>query len=258
MNLPPDMEPVVPDPRKLRRTAWTLVAIMILGGTLVYVSYERWADSKTEDTRPAFIHQIRKEHDLRVLLQDGSRGDLFNPRGRVWVVHTLALSQPETAHRSLDVMRRVAGKYAGNEDLTLVSLVVDIPPPVKLDETLATHAEALGIKLPQWWLVASEPNDTHRFVKAQLKAGIFPHQEEGNWMHDTSIVLIDRSGHIRRAVVPNRAGGPPYIAPFDFDQAARWDEEGKLTGTDRSNLDELETLLTDTIDTLLTETPPAR
>jgi hypothetical protein len=27
-----ELEPVVPDPKKLRRTAWILVAIMIVGG----------------------------------------------------------------------------------------------------------------------------------------------------------------------------------------------------------------------------------
>jgi len=258
MTLPADLEPAPRDPRKLRRTAWTLVGIMVIGGALVYNAYEKWAAEKAADTRPAFISQIRKEHDLRVLRQDGQRADLFDPRGTVWAVHTLALSQPETSRRSLEVMGRLAEKYADNDDFTIVSLVVDIPPIDELQARLTTAAGELGMKPPKWWLVASEPNDTHKFIKNQLKAGIFPHQENESWVHDTSIVLIDRDGHIRRAVVPNRAGGPPYIAGFDFDQAARWDEEGKLTGTERSNLEELEALLTATIDTLLTETSPLR
>lgn len=258
MTPPAEMEPAARDPRKLRRTAWTLVGIMVIGGALVYNTYEKWATSKAGDTRPAFIHQIRKQHDLRVLRQDGQRFDLFDPRGRVWAVHTLALSQPDPSRRSLEVMRRLEKKYAGHDDFTIVSLVVDIPPIEELPARLTAAAEDLGMKPPMWWLVASEPDDTHKFVKNQLKAGIFPHQENGSWMHDTSIVLLDRDGHIRRAVVPNRAGGAPYIAGFDFDQAARWDEEGKLTGTERSNLEELESLLTATIDTLLAETSPIR
>ncbi len=66
-------------------------------------------------------------------------------------------------------------------------------------------------------------------------------------------MLIDRAGHVRRAVVPQQRGGQPYVATFDFDQAARWDEEGKKTGTDRNNAAELELLLGKTIDALLTE-----
>ncbi len=72
-------------------------------------------------------------------------------------------------------------------------------------------------------------------------------------MFDTSIVLIDRNGHLRRAVVPQKQGGPPYIATIDFDQAANWDAENKLTNTGRSNEVELELLLEKAIDTLLAE-----
>ena len=256
MTLPADMEPAVRDPRQLRRTAWILVGIMVLGGTLVYTAYEKWASRKTADTRPAFLNQIRKEHWLRVMRQDGKRHDLFDATDKVWVVHTLALSNPETSRRAMDVMKRLAEKHA--DGVIFVSLVVDQPPPGNLQTTLATRAAELGIEAPQWWLAVSDPNDTHKFVKKQLEAGIFPHEENGKWVHDTSIYLIDRTGHLRRAVVPNRKGGAPYIAPFDFDQAAKWDEDGIPTGTGRSNVEELEALLSATIDTLLKETPKTR
>jgi hypothetical protein len=257
MTEPADMEPAIRDPRKLRRTAWILVAIMIAGGSLVYTAYEKWAASKAGDTRPAMIHQIRKEHQLRVLRQDGARADLFDPGGKVWAVHTLALSQHGSSGISQDVMMRLAGVFAGNDEVTLISLVVD-PPAADLDAVLASAAQAQGMDLPRWWLAASDPKDTHKFIKAQLKAGIFPHQENGTWVHDTSIVLIDRAGRVRRAVVPSRSGGAPYIAAFDFDQAAKWDREDRLTGTGRSNVEELEMLLINTINTLLDEPPMLR
>jgi hypothetical protein len=60
-------------------------------------------------------------------------------------------------------------------------------------------------------------------------------------------------GHVRRAVVPQKVGGPPFIATFDFAQAAEWDLKGTKTGTDRSNVEELELLLNHTIDKLLAE-----
>ena len=80
-----------------------------------------------------------------------------------------------------------------------------------------------------------------------------PGEVEGRWKFDPSIVLVDRNGHLRRAVVPQKKGGPPYIAPFDFDQAAQWDAEGKKTGTDLSNAQQLELLLMETIEKLLAE-----
>ena len=54
-------------------------------------------------------------------------------------------------------------------------------------------------------------------------------------------------------MVPQKRGGPPFIATFDFDQAAEWDAAGKKTGTERSNQAELEALLETTINTLLAE-----
>ena len=258
MISPAETEPAVRDPKKLRRTAWTLVGVMILGGGLVYKAYETWAKRQNADTRPAHIHQIRKERDLRVMRQDGKTADLFELRGKVWVVNVIALSQPERSQRTMEVMHRLAEKYAANPEFALVSLVVDPPPAGELVATLASQAQALRMELPHWWLAANEAPTTHKFIKSELKAGIFPHQANGEWIYDASIVLIDREGHLRRAVVPSRGGGAPYVTGFDFDQAARWDAEGRLTGNERSNVQQLEHLLTETIETLLSEDPQFR
>jgi cytochrome oxidase Cu insertion factor (SCO1/SenC/PrrC family) len=255
MSLPADYEPATRDPKRLRRTAWILVAIMLLGGWLVLKAYETWAIRQSKDERPARIHQIRKERDLRVIRQDGKTMDLFELRGSVWLVNAVSLENPTTSGRGLAVMKRLAGKYAGTAGFKLVSLVVDPPPADALVPTLARHAQTHGMNPPQWWLAGTEAATMHKFIKNELKAGLFPHQENGAWIYDTSLVLIDREGHVRRAVVPQQRGGPPFVAAFDFDQAAHWDREGKKTGTARSNEAELEALLEKTIDALLSETP---
>ncbi|MGA0845246.1 MAG: hypothetical protein ACO3RV_01795 [Luteolibacter sp.] len=258
MNPSTPLEPALRDPRKLRNTAWILVLIMLLGGSFIYIAYAKWAAGQNEDTRPNFVYQIRKERDLRVMRQDGRTVDLFDPRGSVWVVNVISITQPETSRRSMDVMKKIAADHSGREDLIFVSLVVDSPQPEQLLTSLTNHAETLDMQLPQWWLCATEPKTTHKFIKNQLKADTFPHQEEGRWVFDTSLVVIDRGGHIRRAVVPNRRGGAPYIATFDFDQAAEWDDEGKQTGIELSNVEQLETLLRQTIETLIHEPPLTR
>ena len=93
------------------------------------------------------------------------------------------------------------------------------------------------MKLPQWWLGGNEPKTLHKFIKNELKTNIYPNEADGKWLYDSSIVLIDKNGHIRRAVVPQKQGGPPFIATFDFEQAAAWDAKGAKTGTDRTNVE---------------------
>jgi cytochrome oxidase Cu insertion factor (SCO1/SenC/PrrC family) len=209
---------------------------------------------QAEDTRPALVHRIRKERDLRIIRQDGKTADLFELRGKVWVINVISLNHPEPTQRSLDVMKRLAEKQAGNPDFALVTLAIDPVPAEQAAGFLATGAQAHGMKLPQWWLGTNEPATLHKFIKTELKSNVHPHEKDGQWIHDTSIVLIDKNGHLRRAVVPQKKGGPPFIATFDFDQAATWDAEGHLTNTERTNIQELEFLLDNTIGTLLAET----
>ncbi|MCP5544796.1 MAG: hypothetical protein H7A49_12915 [Akkermansiaceae bacterium] len=250
--LPPDItEPAERDPKKLRRTAWILVAIMLVGGFLILKAYERTAERQAKDTHPAKIHQIRKERDLRVVRQDGKAADLFDLRGKVWVVQVDSLGDPGAAEIGRTVMKKLAEDYRENDGFRLVTLVVDPPAAEELPAMIEQTAAKEGMHLPQWWLASTDRKTLHKFIKNELKAGEFPHEKDGKWMFDSSIVLIDREGNIRRAVVPQKRGGPPFVATFDFAEAAEWDARGAKTGTERSNVEELEQLLRKTIDTLL-------
>jgi hypothetical protein len=256
MSLPADLEPAVRDPKKLRRTAWTLVAVMLLGGWLILRAYNTWADRQSRDERPAIVHRIRKERDLRMMRQDGKLADLFDLRGKVFVVNAFSLQNPQPAQRSMVVMKRLAEQRRGQDDFRLVTLVIDPLPAESLAATLAESAAAQGFELPQWWLGSNEAATLHKFIKNELKAALYPNESDGKWNYDPSIVLIDRNGHIRRAVVPKTRDGKPArpgVVAFDFDQAAQWDRDGLQTGTDRGNEEELEILLNKTIDSLIAE-----
>jgi len=256
----PEFEPVVPDPRKLRLTAFILVAIMLIGGVVILKAYERWTVKSADDDRPRFYYRITKERDLRIMRQDGEVVDLWDLHGKVWVLQVTSLAQPETGEVSARVMRRLAETFAEEPDFALVTLALDPIPREELESRLEAAAEELGMRLPQWWLGTNDAVDLHRFIKNQLKAGVFPHvDDEGKWAFDTTLTLIDRNRHIRHAVVrQKRQAGPPYLAAFDFDQAAGWDAQGLKTGTDRSNVEELEALLEKTIRYLLVEEPEAK
>ena len=77
-------------------------------------------------------------------------------------------------------------------------------------------------------------------------------------------VLIDRNRHVRRAVVPKVKVDQPgvvssnRVVPFDFRQAAEWDEKGLITGTNLSNVQRMEELLGETIATLLSDKGDAK
>jgi len=254
MPLPdPSLEPAIRDPKKLRNTAFVLVAIMIVGGWLILFSYEQWSKSKALDDRPAVIYRITPERDLRMLRQDGKTVDLVDLRGHVIAVNVTSIRDPQAAELSMEVMKRLAESRSGEEDFNLVTLVIDPKPSEELLAMLEAAAESNGMTLPQWWSGSNEPKTLQKFIKNELKASIYPNELKGKWEYDSAIVLIDKNGHIRRAVVPQKQGGPPFIATFDFEQAASWDAKGVKTGTEHNNLGQLEILLNQTIDKLLAE-----
>lgn len=253
MSLLADYEPAVRDPKKLARTAWTLVAIMVIGGVLILKSYEKWAVKQSADDRPSIVHRIQKERDLRMIRQDGKTAELFDLRGHVFAIHVISLNNPESSARSLAVMKRLAEKYSDTTEFNLVSLVVEPFPADAIVSELSQAATTHSMNPPQWWIGGNEPGTLHKFIKNELKATTPPHEQDGKWVFDPTIVLVDKNGHLRRAVVPQQRGGPPFIAIFDFDQAARWDANGKLTGTDLTNEAQLEVLLSKTIEKLLAE-----
>lgn len=254
MPLPaPNMEPAIRDPKKLRNTAIVLVVIMLLGGWLITVSYNQWSQTQAKDDRPAVVYRITPERDLRMLRQDGKTVDLVNLRGNVIAIHVTSLRDPEAGALSLAVVKRLAASRTGEKNFNLVTLILDPQPAENLLKTLEGAATSFGATLPQWWVGANEPNTLQKFIYNQLKANISPFEKDGKWQYDSSIVLIDKNGHIRRAVVPQKQGGSPYIATFDFEQAAGWDDKGVKTGTDHNNVEQLEILLNHTIDKILAE-----
>lgn len=256
MPLPdPSLEPAIRDPKKLRNTGLFLCVVIFVGGWLVLKAYNQWSKSQALDDRPAVVYRITPERDLRMLRQDGKTVDLVNLRGNVIALNVISLRDPQAAELSMAAMKRLAASRAATQNLNLVTLVIDPEPSEKLFTTLAATATANGMTLPQWWCGSNEPTTLHKFIKNELKANIYPYESNGKWLYDSSIVLIDKNGHIRRAVVPQNRGGQPYIATFDFEQAAGWDARPipVKTGTEHNNVEQLEILLNHTIDKLLAE-----
>lgn len=257
-----DLDPVIPDPKKLRRTAWILVAIMIVGGFLILKAYEKRTKEATGDDRPSFVTQISQTKDLTFMRQDGKVTDLMSLKGKVLVVQSLPQAQPDAL--ATGVMRRLAEEFSDGDEVVLVTLVLDPGPAEGLPAQLREIAADLGAELPQWVVGSNEKKTLHKFIKNEFKANMLPHEAEGKWVYDGSLVLIDRNRHVRRAVVPKvKADNPDVVTSnrvvvFDFGQAAEWDEKGLITGKDLSNVERMEELLNETVATLLAEKGDAK
>jgi len=246
-----DLEPTIPDPKKLRMTALILVAIMIVGGILILKAYEKRTQEGEKDKRPSFVTQISDQKDLTFIRQDGKISELEALKGKVIVVQSLPRSEPDEI--TVGVMKRLSEKYAGRKDFALVTLLLDPGPADGLQEELKSVVETTGAELPQWTVASNERPTLHRFIKNEFKATMLPYEKDGKWHYDRSLVLIDRNRHVRRAVVPQKRGGAAHVAAFDFEQAQEWDGQGLKTGVDRSNVEQMEVLLNDTIEILLNE-----
>lgn len=249
------LEPVTPDPKKLRRTALILVLIMIVGGVVILKAYEKRTREGAKDDRPSFVTRISETKDLTLMRQDGKVTDLVSLKGKVLVVQSLPQSQPDGM--TTGVMRRLAEEFSDTDEVVLVTLMLDPGPAAGLQAELEALAVELGAELPQWIVGSNERPTLHRFIKNEFKANRLPHEEEGKWKYDGSIVLIDRNRHVRRAVIPQH-DGRSYVIPFDFEQAREWDEEGIGTKTELSNVEQMEVLVGETIEKLLLEEPEER
>lgn len=245
------LEPVVPDPKKLRLTAMILVVVMIVGGIVILKAYEKRAREGASDDRPSFLTQVSKTKDLSYIRQDGKVTDLNSLKGKIVIVQSYPESQPDETTTA--IMRRLEEKYRGREDIAFVTLVLDPKAPEAITQQLKDVGNTLGAQLPQWTVASNDAPTLHKFIKNEFKANMIPHQKDGKWIYDHSLVLIDRERHVRRAVVPQKKGGASFVTAFDFEMARKWDREGIKTGTDLSNLQQMELLLNQTIEFIINE-----
>lgn len=244
-------EPAQRDPRKLRKTALWLVVIMVVSGVTVLASYLKWLERKADDDRPAIVGRLDAQKELGFVRHDGTAGKLSDWFGDVWIVCGVSVSQPESWKTAREVLKRVNERYAERGDFHILCLTVD--PGNEGPEVLAPVAAELGAKIPAWVFAGAGESFVHKFLKNTLKLGHLPHRDQaGNWVYDASLVVIDRDRHLRQATV-FRGKRSRRNVPFDFEEAARWDAEGRTEGLEKSNVETLEEMLVKLLDDLLAQ-----
>ncbi|MEP4078866.1 hypothetical protein [Haloferula sp.] len=254
-----DLEPAVRDPKKLRLTGIVLVVVMLVSGFGILIAYNRSAKRQADDDRPA-LGSGRLDKNFRVWRQDESEAGLLDMEGDVFVIAPVSFEQPEGWKATRKVLENLKASYGERDDFHIVMLTVDPEnePPTKLAE----YAKDLGAELPLWWLAGASEESTHKFMKRRLKAQLVPQKKEGIWEYDPSLIVVDRDRHLRQATVRARNAKGKELnfrnpVPFDFEQAAVWDAEGRSEGLEKTNVETLEDLLHKTIDHLI-EQPAAK
>ncbi len=245
-----NFEPVERDPRKLRKTALWLVGIMIVSGVTVLASYLKWAERKADDDRPAIIGRLDAKREFGLVRHDGSGAKMSDFFGDVWIVCGVSVSQPEGWETTRGVLKRINERYADREDFHILCLTVD--PEKETTEALAQVAAGLGAEIPKWTFAGAGEEFVHKFLKNTLKLGVMPHRKEEKWVYDPALVIIDRDRHVRQATVKRSKYARGNVR-FDFEEAARWDAEGRTEGLAKSNVETLEELLVKLLDDLLAQ-----
>ena len=240
---PNTLEPAIRDPRKLRRTAFILVAIMIVGGIGILAAYSKVAKKQAYDPRPPIYGRLNE--NLAVVRQDGSSAGLLDLDNHVWLACAVSVNQPDSWKRSREVMLRMRDHYAGNQEVRFVCLTID--PDRETPEVLARTARELGAELPVWWFAGAGQEFIQKYLKDKFKLGAMPSFDGQQWSYNSKIIVVDRNRHLRKG----KNGRAPI--DFDFDAAASYDEKGLKSGSDKSNVELMEEVLIRTIDTLLLE-----
>jgi cytochrome oxidase Cu insertion factor (SCO1/SenC/PrrC family) len=240
---PKTLEPAIRDPRKLRRTAFILVAIMIAGGIGILAAYNKLAKKQAYDTRPPIYGRLNE--NLAVVRQDGSSAGLLDLDNCVWLASAVSVNQPDSWKRSREVMQRMRDHYAGNKEVRFVCLTID--PNRETAEILAKTAKDLGAELPTWWFAGAGQEFIQKYLKDKFKLGAMPSFDGQQWSYNSKIIVVDRNRHLRQGKF-GRA-----VVDFDFDAAASYDAKGLQTGTGKSNEALMEEVLIQTIDALLLE-----
>lgn len=254
-----NLEPAERDPKKLRRTAFILVAMMVVGSILVLIAYNRKAAKLAEDDRPAFVTRLRLDkHDFKLWRQDESEASLLDLTGDVFVIVPVVFREPDGWETTRAVLLELRERYGDRDDFHLVTITLD--PENEPPRELAGIAEDLGAELPFWWVAGARQESIHKYFKNVLQAGIMPEREDGKWVYDTAITLVDRDRHVRRPTVRARKPSGRELnhrnpVKLDFEEAARWDAEGRGEGLEKTNVETMKEMLFKTIDELLAAEP---
>lgn len=208
-----NLEPADRDPVKLRRTAYALVAFMVFGGFYMLNSYDKYQTSEAErdSSRPSYKHQVK---NFGFVGDEGKVRQVAELQGKVWVAFTVTKEMRKKSQATIDAAIWLAEQFQENPEKspTFVVFVLDIDAD-KASE-LAEILPDFPKNIPIWRIAAGEgKTPVKEFLKNSMRFGIFPHLENGEWLYDSNLLLLDQKAKVR--------GLPNGDMSFDFETVAK-------------------------------------
>lgn len=196
------MEPktVERNPAELRRTAFILIAVMVVGAVFVLFAYFQHERGKDPD-RPPITAKVTRNFAAKN--QDGKLVGLYDLKGKVWFAVPVCVSQLDENKHALAMMKEIAGHYAGNDGIRFVAVSIEGVDQGVKPEDLRKAMVDLGVDDSRWWFLTTGDTGRQRgYLKDQLRLGLVSEREEGDplgrWRFPSQIALVDRGMHIRQ------------------------------------------------------------
>ena len=210
------LEPADRDPKKLRATAYKLVLLMVIGGIGLQYAYRNYQERTGKSDRPTLLTKVTDETTL--ITADKVRHDIQDLQGKVTLVLTLTKAIQPESQPSLDALKVVMEKFPEAEKrphLLLFILDGSEEEPEAMSKILAEYGDESKV-----WRVAADKDgkvSLRAFLKNRLRFGIYPREEEGRYIYDSQIVLLDQYLHVR--------GQPGAPHGWDFEKVTGWEAE---------------------------------
>lgn len=175
------LEPAEVNPAQLRKTAFILVALILIGAVAVTASYIATAKKQQEEFRPAFVSEL-KGH-VKLQLSDGRVVDTSEIKEDVWLYYQTSFEE-----RDKHVEREKALALLPKEGIKHVIFFVDMDPNKEEDRAqMATLESEEGV-----WKVAAKAKVLEKYLKSGLRFGTIPHVKDGKLIYDSSVAVLKR------------------------------------------------------------------
>ncbi len=226
-----DMEPAERNPAELRRTAFKLVGIMIIGAVVVLTAYFAKSKQKTEanEGRPPITTKISRNFAAKN--QEGKLVATYDLEGKVWFAIPVCVNQLEENKHAIAMMKEIAKHYKGNDNLRFVAVSINGVDQGVNPEDLKRAMDQLGINDSRWWFLTTGDTKKQRgYIKDQLRLGIVSERQDedqaGKWKFPSQLALIDREMHIRQR--------------YDFREAAKFEQAAHELLKEKPELESVE------------------
>ncbi len=175
------LEPAEATPAQLRKTAFILLGIILIGAVAITTSYIATAERQQKEFRPAFVNEL-KGH-IKLQLSDGQIVDTSQIKEDIWLYYQTSFSQ-----RNNHPEREKALALLPHEGVRQIEFYVDVDPNKKEDQALMATLESE----PGVWKVAAKNEVLEKYLKSGIRFGTIPHHKDGKLIYDTSIALLKR------------------------------------------------------------------